>query len=191
MWRGGCIIRSVFLGKIKAAFAANPQLTNLLLDDFFAQQVASCQHGWRQVVSVGVQHGIPMPAFSTGTSHHCYSELKEGSGPKYISRPGRIQALPAQARPMLWKLLLIDKKYILIRTHPFCLPTKTGPAHPGSNSAATTTILLISMTHFSTCHQKHQSFSICFEAHFFCSNANLFLNTLDQNIKYRSCIKCT
>lgn len=65
MWRGGCIIRSVFLGKIKEAFDRNPDLQNLLLDDFFKQEMHNCQESWRRVVSTGVQYGIPMPCFTT------------------------------------------------------------------------------------------------------------------------------
>ena len=65
MWRGGCIIRSVFLGKIKEAFEKNPGLSNLLLDPYFTEQVLSAQPGWRQVVSLAVQKGIPIPAMSS------------------------------------------------------------------------------------------------------------------------------
>jgi 6-phosphogluconate dehydrogenase len=65
MWRGGCIIRSVFLGKIKAAFDKNPDLTNLLLDPFFKKAMKSCMRSWRKVVSTAVRKGIPVPAFST------------------------------------------------------------------------------------------------------------------------------
>ncbi|XP_041061746.1 6-phosphogluconate dehydrogenase, decarboxylating [Carcharodon carcharias] len=70
MWRGGCIIRSVFLGKIKDAFDANPELQNLLLDQFFTKAVQDCQESWRHVVSTGVQMGIPMPCFSTALSFY-------------------------------------------------------------------------------------------------------------------------
>lgn len=70
MWRGGCIIRSVFLGKIKEAFDRNPALQNLLLDDFFRAAVEQCQDSWRRVVSTGVQMGIPMPCFSTALSFY-------------------------------------------------------------------------------------------------------------------------
>ncbi|XP_064104923.1 6-phosphogluconate dehydrogenase, decarboxylating-like isoform X2 [Macrobrachium nipponense] len=70
MWRGGCIIRSVFLGKIKDAFDNNPQLTNLLLDDFFKDAVGKCQTGWRQVVAQGVLLGIPTPALSSALSFY-------------------------------------------------------------------------------------------------------------------------
>uniref|UniRef100_A0A2K6GYG0 6-phosphogluconate dehydrogenase, decarboxylating n=1 Tax=Propithecus coquereli TaxID=379532 RepID=A0A2K6GYG0_PROCO len=70
MWRGGCIIRSVFLGKIKDAFDRNPELQNLLLDDFFKSAVENCQASWRRAVSTGVQAGIPMPCFTTALSFY-------------------------------------------------------------------------------------------------------------------------
>ncbi|EPQ12207.1 6-phosphogluconate dehydrogenase, decarboxylating [Myotis brandtii] len=70
MWRGGCIIRSVFLGKIKDAFDQNPELQNLLLDDFFKSAVESCQDSWRRAISTGVQVGIPMPCFTTALSFY-------------------------------------------------------------------------------------------------------------------------
>ena len=65
MWRGGCIIRSVFLGKIKEAFDRNPELTNLLLDPYFKKQIESAQAAWRRVVAKAVQKGIPVPAMSS------------------------------------------------------------------------------------------------------------------------------
>ncbi|MDW8310437.1 MAG: decarboxylating NADP(+)-dependent phosphogluconate dehydrogenase [Verrucomicrobiales bacterium] len=65
MWRGGCIIRSVFLGEIKKAFDRNPKLENLLLDPFFRKAVRGAQRSWRKVVSTAVRKGIPVPAFST------------------------------------------------------------------------------------------------------------------------------
>jgi 6-phosphogluconate dehydrogenase len=65
MWRGGCIIRSIFLGKIKAAFDKNEKLTNLLLDDYFRGEIKRCQKGWRGVVAMAAKKGIPVPAFST------------------------------------------------------------------------------------------------------------------------------
>ncbi|MGI5868109.1 MAG: decarboxylating NADP(+)-dependent phosphogluconate dehydrogenase [Kiritimatiellia bacterium] len=70
MWREGCIIRSAFLGKIKQAFDANPDLTNLLLDPFFADKVKRAQTGWRRVVSHAVQAGIPVPAISAALSYY-------------------------------------------------------------------------------------------------------------------------
>ena len=69
MWRGGCIIRSVFLGDIKKAFDQNPKLENLLLDPFFKQAVQSAQESWRRVCATALQNGIPVPAM---TSALCY-----------------------------------------------------------------------------------------------------------------------
>ena len=65
MWRGGCIIRSRFLGKIKDAFDKNPALSNLLLDDYFKGEISKAQAGWRNVVAMAALKGIPVPAFST------------------------------------------------------------------------------------------------------------------------------
>jgi 6-phosphogluconate dehydrogenase len=65
MWRGGCIIRSVFLGKIKEAYQKNPNLNNLLTDDFFKNALNKAQPGWRKVISTAAELGIPMPCFST------------------------------------------------------------------------------------------------------------------------------
>jgi 6-phosphogluconate dehydrogenase len=65
MWRGGCIIRSVFLGDIKRAFDDDPQLDNLLLAPFFAEAIKKAEAGWRRAVVFGIQQGIPMPAFSS------------------------------------------------------------------------------------------------------------------------------
>ena len=69
MWRGGCIIRSVFLGKIKDAFDANPGLENLLLDPFFAGIIEDAQASWRRVVSAAVQNGIAAPALSSALAY--------------------------------------------------------------------------------------------------------------------------
>jgi 6-phosphogluconate dehydrogenase len=69
MWRGGCIIRSVFLGKIKEAFDKNPELTNLLLDPFFKETVVKAQDSWRRVVSSAVINGIPVPAMCTALNY--------------------------------------------------------------------------------------------------------------------------
>ena len=69
MWRGGCIIRSVFLGKIKEAFDRNPELTNLLLDPFFKEKVMTSQESWRKVVSTAILNGIPVPALSSALTY--------------------------------------------------------------------------------------------------------------------------
>ncbi len=69
MWRGGCIIRSVFLGKIKDAFTVNPELTNLLLDPYFHEAVESRQDGWRKVCAEAIMNGVPVPAFASALSY--------------------------------------------------------------------------------------------------------------------------
>jgi 6-phosphogluconate dehydrogenase len=69
MWRGGCIIRSAFLGKIKEAYDNNPSITNLLLDPFFKDKVEKAQKGWRNVVSAAVINGLPVPAISTALGY--------------------------------------------------------------------------------------------------------------------------
>ncbi|HEY5465410.1 MAG TPA: decarboxylating NADP(+)-dependent phosphogluconate dehydrogenase [Clostridia bacterium] len=70
MWRGGCIIRSVFLGKIKEAFDQDPALANLLLAPFFKEQIDAAQAGWRRVVAACAVNGIPAPAFSSALSYY-------------------------------------------------------------------------------------------------------------------------
>jgi len=65
LWRGGCIIRSIFLGEIKKAFDKNPNLENLLLDPFFAQAIKDGLPSWRRVVATAALKGIPVPAFAT------------------------------------------------------------------------------------------------------------------------------
>jgi 6-phosphogluconate dehydrogenase len=68
MWRGGCIIRSAFLGKIKEAFDKNPDLANLLMDTFFKEQIEKSQKAWRLVISDAVLNGVPVPALSAALS---------------------------------------------------------------------------------------------------------------------------
>lgn len=70
MWRGGCIIRSRFLGNIKEAFDKNPDLANLLLDPFFKDKVLKAQEGWRRVVVNATQAGIPIPCISSALSYY-------------------------------------------------------------------------------------------------------------------------
>ena len=70
MWRGGCIIRSVFLGEIKKAFDKNPNLENLLLDPFFKRAMAKAQASWRRVVTTAVKLGIPIPAISAAMAFY-------------------------------------------------------------------------------------------------------------------------
>jgi len=70
VWRGGCIIRSAFLGQIKEAYDRKPDLTNLLLDEYFCGVMAHCQDSWRRVVSQAVSAGVPMPAFTTALAFY-------------------------------------------------------------------------------------------------------------------------
>jgi 6-phosphogluconate dehydrogenase len=70
MWRGGCIIRSRFLGKIKEAFDKNPALSNLFLDDFFKEALHNYQASWRRTVAAAAEFGVPVPAFSTALSFY-------------------------------------------------------------------------------------------------------------------------
>ncbi len=70
MWRGGCIIRSAFLANIKQAFDTNPELENLLLDDFFRSAIHSAQAGWRRVAVKAIELGIPAPAISSGLAYY-------------------------------------------------------------------------------------------------------------------------
>jgi 6-phosphogluconate dehydrogenase len=70
MWRGGCIIRSRFLGDIKKAFEKDVDLTNLLLDDFFVKAIADAQTGWRSVVASAIEAGVPVPAMSSALAFY-------------------------------------------------------------------------------------------------------------------------
>ena len=70
LWRGGCIIRAQFLGKIKAAYDKKPELQNLLLDDYFKTAVEKGQQSWRRVIAVAVEHGIPVPAFGSALAYY-------------------------------------------------------------------------------------------------------------------------
>jgi 6-phosphogluconate dehydrogenase len=70
MWRGGCIIRSIFLGDIKAAFDRDPKLQNLLLDRFFSSAMTKYHPFWRRAIIQGIRLGVPMPAFSTALAFY-------------------------------------------------------------------------------------------------------------------------
>jgi 6-phosphogluconate dehydrogenase len=70
MWRGGCIIRSRFLGDIKAAYERDPDLANLLLDPFFKEAVETAQPAWRRVIAVAVELGIPVPALGAALAFY-------------------------------------------------------------------------------------------------------------------------
>jgi len=69
MWRGGCIIRSKFLGKIKEAFDKNQNLSNLLLDPYFTEVIHKTQKGWRKTAVAAIENGIPIPAISSTLSY--------------------------------------------------------------------------------------------------------------------------
>jgi 6-phosphogluconate dehydrogenase len=70
IWRGGCIIRAQFLDRIRAAYAANPELPTLLVDPDFAKEVAEAQDGWRSVIKAAVDNGIPVPVFGASLSYY-------------------------------------------------------------------------------------------------------------------------
>jgi 6-phosphogluconate dehydrogenase len=70
LWRSGCIIRSVFLDKIKTAFEKSPDLPNLLLDHYFTSVIATCQASWRRVIMKGIELGVPLPAFSSALAFY-------------------------------------------------------------------------------------------------------------------------
>ena len=69
MWRGGCIIRSVFLGKIKDAYDRNPELSNLLLDEYFKSTVEKLVPAWREVAAAAIAYGIPAPTMTSALSY--------------------------------------------------------------------------------------------------------------------------
>ncbi len=70
MWRGGCIIRSQFLGEIKKAFDKNPDLQNLLLDDYFHAAIDEAQAGWRRVCACALMNGVPAPAMNAALNYY-------------------------------------------------------------------------------------------------------------------------
>jgi 6-phosphogluconate dehydrogenase len=70
IWRGGCIIRAIFLQKITEAYGRNPQLANLLLDPYFSGTVKKAQENWRKVVALAAQYGVPAPTFSSAVSYY-------------------------------------------------------------------------------------------------------------------------
>src|SRR5262249_42102635 len=70
MWRGGCIMRSAFLGKIKEAFDCNPGLTNLLLDPYFTGEIKRAQPGWRRVCASAATRGVSIPAMTSALAYY-------------------------------------------------------------------------------------------------------------------------
>jgi 6-phosphogluconate dehydrogenase len=87
LWRGGCIIRSAFLGKIKEAFDTNPALSNLLFDPFFQKKMAEAQDAWRRVVSTAAMHGVWVPAHATALAF--YDGLRNGRLPANLLQAQR------------------------------------------------------------------------------------------------------
>ena len=87
MWRGGCIIRSRFLGKIKEAFDKNPHLENLLLDSFFYGAVNQYQASWRKGLAHAIELGVPTPAFSTALAF--FDGYRTGSLPANLLQAQR------------------------------------------------------------------------------------------------------
>ena len=69
MWRGGCIIRSVFLGKIKEAYDKNPDLANLLLDPYFKETIEKLVPAWRKVAAAACEYGVPAPTMTSALSY--------------------------------------------------------------------------------------------------------------------------
>lgn len=87
MWRGGCIIRSRFLGDIKKAFDKNPDLQNLILDPFFAQQLKEGVPALRQIVAHAALAGIPVPAFSSALAF--FDGIRSARLPAYLIQAQR------------------------------------------------------------------------------------------------------
>jgi 6-phosphogluconate dehydrogenase len=77
LWRGGCIIRSAFLEKIKDAFVLNPDLPNLIIDPYFKDKIQSAKAGWRNVAATAITYGIPLPAMCSALNYFdgCRSAL--------------------------------------------------------------------------------------------------------------------
>jgi 6-phosphogluconate dehydrogenase len=87
LWRGGCIIRSVFLSRIKDAFDTNPALSNLMLDPFFRERIIESQQAWRRVVSTAILHGVWVPALSTALCY--YDGFRNGRLPANLLQAQR------------------------------------------------------------------------------------------------------
>ena len=70
IWRGGCIIRARFLNRITEAYERNPELGNLMLDEYFNEILDKSQSSWREIVCLAIQNGIPVPAFSSSLGYY-------------------------------------------------------------------------------------------------------------------------
>lgn len=87
LWRGGCIIRSVFLDNIKEAYSENSELENLALNDYFRKKLEDAQEGWRRVIALAVVNGIPVPAISSALSY--YDGLRHANLPANLIQAQR------------------------------------------------------------------------------------------------------
>jgi 6-phosphogluconate dehydrogenase len=87
IWKGGCIIRAAFLGDISQAYRRNPELPNLLLDDYFRKRVAAKMDAWRHAVETGLRLGIPLPAFSASLAY--YDGYRQARGPANLIQAQR------------------------------------------------------------------------------------------------------
>ncbi len=79
IWRGGCIIRARFLERIREAYSAETDIKSLVLEDYFRKAVLAAEPAWRKVVSLAVEHGVAVPAFSSSLSY--YDGLRRSRGP--------------------------------------------------------------------------------------------------------------
>jgi len=70
IWRGGCIIRAIFLQKITEAYARKPELANLLLDPYFNKTIQKAQANWRKVIALAVENGVSIPTFASALSYY-------------------------------------------------------------------------------------------------------------------------
>ncbi len=87
MWRGGCIIRSIFLGEIKKAFDKDPKIESLLMDSFFKEEIQAAQKSWRKIVIQAIENGIPVPGFSSALSF--YDSYRSASLPANLLQAQR------------------------------------------------------------------------------------------------------
>ena len=87
IWRAGCIIRAAFLDRIRAAFAARPDLPTLLADEHFSKEIGEAQGDWRSVVATAVGHGIPVPGFSAALAS--YDALRSARLPASLTQAQR------------------------------------------------------------------------------------------------------
>jgi hypothetical protein len=111
MWRGGCIIRSVFLANIKQAYDRNPALSNLMLDPWFTGKLRECSAGWRRVVALGALSGIPTPCFASALSF--YDGYRLVCPAKRILLPLIFSTCLHERRQILFKLSAITSALTL------------------------------------------------------------------------------